>query len=431
LQRPGQVFTRSVLLDTVWGGSPEVYANALILLLFGAIVVLSFHHQVTAQQNKLLDQQVASLAKSLAAGPVYRSDESARILADPEKYAWVILTPDGSVVDRGPMASSLGLPYPRLARKCLQEQGVVSEAVEGPAGEIRVASSPVAQPQNLVVLQVARSPQVVWEIVASLVLVLVPVGLGALALAAAGGLFMSRRAMRPVQDAFDRQRTFIADASHELKTPLTLIRADAEVLSPALADPDDRELADDLIAETDRMNALLSDLLTLARLDAGQLAVEHKPFDLANTIAETVDRFDARASAEARRLEIRLDTPDGELPARGDARRTEQILAALLDNALRFTPPGGCVTVEGRIRDGQALATVTDTGPGVAPEHLARVFDRFYRGEGARTRSEAGGGTGLGLSIARDLARAQNGDLTAANSPEGGALFTLALPAAS
>src|SRR5215212_388288 len=387
---------------------------ALILILFGCIVVLSFHRQVTVQQNRLLEQRVESLAK----GPYYGGGADARIFDDPSKYAWVVLTADGHVESQNPTASSLGLPSEKLSEECLRELEVVSGTVDGPAGNV----------------QVARSPAVVWEIVGSLVLVLVPVGLGALLLSAVGGLFMSRRAMRPVQDAFERQRTFIADASHELKTPLTLIRADAEVLSSALTDPDDRELADDLISETDRMNALLSDLLTLARLDAGKLSVERKPFDLASTIAETAERFVTRATAEGKRLEVRLD-PANEISARGDARRTEQILASLLDNALRFTPPGGLVTVEGHPRNGQALATVTDTGPGIAQEHLPRVFDRFYRAEAARTRGEAGGGTGLGLSIARDLARAQDGDLTAGNvrsdEASSGATFTLRLPAAS
>jgi signal transduction histidine kinase len=115
----------------------------------------------------------------------------------------------------------------------------------------------------------------------------------------------------------------------------------------------------------------------------------------------------------------------------GDPERTAQILAALLDNALRFTPPGVGVEVSARAQDGRACATVTDTGPGIAPEHLPRVFDRFYRVEASRTRSEAGGGTGLGLSIARELARAQGGELTAANAPDGGARFTLSLPNAS
>ena len=403
---------------------------ALILILFGCIVVLSFQRQVTVQQNRLLEQRVESLAKD----PYYRSGADARILDDPDRYAWITLTADGHVRSQNRTASALGLPSEKLFEECLRELDVASGTVDRPVGNVRISSSPIVQNGRLVgVLQVARSPAVVWEIVGSLVLVLVPIGLGALLLSAIGGLFMSRRAMRPVQDAFERQRTFIADASHELKTPLTLIRADAEVLSSALTDPDDRELADDLISETDRMNALLSDLLTLARLDAGKLSVERKPFDLASTIAGTAERFDARAAAEGKRLEVRLD-PAEEVPARGDARRTEQILASLLDNALRFTPPGGLVIVEGRHRDGMALATVTDTGPGISQEHLPRVFDRFYRAEAARTRGEAGGGKGIGLSIARDLARAQRGDLTAANARSeeaGGASFTLTLPAAT
>jgi signal transduction histidine kinase len=276
------------------------------------------------------------------------------------------------------------------------------------------------------VVQTGQLREEVGGDVSRLVVVLAITGLGALVLAAVGGLFMSRWAMRPVGDAFERQRTFIADASHELKTPLTLIRADAEVLSRDLTDPDRRELAYDLLAETDRMNALLSDLLVLARLDAGKLAVKQEPFDLANVIAETSERFAARAAAEGKGLKF---SHSGRIFARGDEGRTGQILAVLLDNALRFTPPGGLVTVEGRVRDGRIEATVTDSGPGIPAEHLPRVFDRFYRAEAARTRE--GGGTGLGLAIARDLARAQGGELTASNAPDGGASLTLTLPAKS
>jgi signal transduction histidine kinase len=262
------------------------------------------------------------------------------------------------------------------------------------------------------VVQTGQLREEVGGNVSRLVLILAITGLGALVLAGVGGLFMSRRAMRPVGDAFERQRTFIADASHELKTPLTLIRADAEVLSRDLTDPDRRELAYDLLAETDRMNALLSDLLVLARLDAGKLAVKQAPFDLVNVIAKTSERFAARVAAEEKRLEV---SHSGRILARGDEGRTGQILAVLLDNAPRFTTQGGLVTVESRVRDGRVEATVTDSGPGVPAEHLPRVFDRFYRAEAARTRE--GGGTGLGLAIARDLARAQGGELTAGNAP--------------
>ena len=400
---------------------------ALILLIFGVVVVISFHKQVSIQQDRLLDQKV----KSLVDGSLSSTDQTA-ILEDPKSYGWVILTPDGSTIQQNASAASLGLPAERLAQRSLHEGDIVSATIRGPEGDVRVASSPAVQSGSLVVLQVARSPSVVRGTVDRLIFVLVLTGLGALVLSAAGGLFMSRRAMRPVQEAFGRQRTFIADASHELKTPLTLIRADAEVLSRGLEDPnktsDNRELVDDLLGETDRMSAVLSDLLLLARLDADKISVSREPFDLALVLSETSERFAARAVAEDKNLEIHHS---GKLPARGDAPRTDQILAALLDNALRFTPAGGTITVEGRTLDRRVEATVTDTGPGIAPDSLNRVFERFYRADthsAARTRGPSGGGSGLGLAIAHDLARAQGGELVAANADKGGARFTLTLP---
>ena len=189
---------------------------------------------------------------------------------------------------------------------------------------------------------------------------------------------------------------------------------------------------DDLIGETDRMSDILSNLLLLARLDAGRISIAREPFSLATVIAETTERFAARATAEEKSL---ITDCSGKLPALGDAERTGQILAALLDNALRFTPRGGTVSILGHAPDGHVCATVEDTGPGVPEADLSRIFDRFYRADdGSRARDGAGsdpGGTGLGLSIARDLARAQKGTLTAANTPDGGASFTLTLPTAS
>ena len=150
--------------------------------------------------------------------------------------------------------------------------------------------------------------------------------------------------------------------------------------------------------------------------------MEEKPFDISVVAAETAGRFLTRAAAEGVRLEV--EVPD-RLPVRGDPGSTSQILAVLLDNAIRYTPKGGDVTVRARqLDDDRAEASVEATGPGVPPEHLPRVFDRFYRAEAARSR--AGGGAGLGLSIARALASAQNGDLTACNA--GGAVFRLKLP---
>ena len=402
---------------------------ALILLLFGLVVVNIYSWQVTKQQNELLERTAASMAKNLA----YMQEGRSALGDEPGSFAWVTLTPaTTAVVNSTPEAASLGLPQEELAQEAVSSDHTQLSYFERPDGEVVwVASAPMTLAGRPIgVLQYARSPEVVDGIVNRLVFVLALVGGGALVLAAVGGLYISRRAMRPVGDAFERQRAFIADASHELKTPLTLIRADAEVLSRGAKDPDDAELLDDLLGETDRMSALLSDLLTLARLDAGKLAVAREPFNLAAVITETSERFAARAEAEGKRLEVRLGDPgSGKLLALGDPERAAQILAALLDNALRFTPAGGLVAVEGREAEkGRVEAAVADTGPGVPPGDLPRVFDRFYRAEESRTRK--GGGTGLGLAIARDLARAQSGELSAENTPDG-ARFTLALPAGS
>ena len=320
----------------------------------------------------------------------------------------------------------MSLPSKGLAREALASDEAVSATIRGPEGGVRVVSMPMRNESGEIigVVQYARSLEGVRKTIRRLVLVLLPLAIGGLGAALFGGLFMAGRAMRPARLSFERQRAFVADASHELKTPLTLIRADAEmVLYRGRLNPDDRTLVEHALAETDRMGAILSDLLLVARLDAGKLEVAEKPFDLALVLSEEAERFGARAAAKGVRLEVGVS---GELPARGDPKRTGQILAVLLDNAVRFAPPGGSVDVCGRLLDGRTEATVADTGPGVPTEQLERVFDRFYRAEASRGRGK-GAGTGLGLAIARDLARAQGGDLVADGATEG-ARFRLLLP---
>lgn len=427
---------------------------ALILAIVGAVVVASFWRQAAAQQDELLEQKARGTS-DFVGGPLLHGYQEGRdpgerppppgrgrgggredgpvgpIQAATETDIGVVaLVPpeeangEGEVLDSSPSSSSFALPFGGPARRAAEEGETVTETVDGPEGEmLRVASVPVTgRDGGVAVVQAAQSRRVVREAVGNLVLILVPVGLVGLILAGVGGLYMSRRAMQPVRDSFQRQRTFIADASHELKTPLSLVKINAEVMQRHPTDPDNREIVEDQLSEIDRMDALLSDLLVLARLDAGRLDVEDKPFDLAVVAAETAGRFLTRAAAECVRLEVEVP---GELPVHGDPARTSQILAALLDNATRYTPEGGIITVRARSLDDRAEASVENTGPGISEAHLPRVFDRFYRAEAARTR--VGGGTGLGLSIARDLSRAQGGDLTAENA-DGGVAFRLELP---
>ena len=420
---------------------------ALILVVLGAVAVASFARQAASQQDELLEQKARGTSDYVrgplldnyqtgrdTGGPPHRGKNGESIgpfqAATDSDIGVIALVPsdgagaDSTILDSSPSSSSFSLPFEGPARRAAQEGQTIAETVDGPEGEmLRVVSVPVTGRGGYeAVIQSAQPRRVVWEAVGDLVLILIPVGLGGLLLAGVGGLYMSRRAMEPVRESFQRQRTFIADASHELKTPLALLRINADVMKRNPTDPENLEIIEDQLSEIDRMDTLLSDLLILARLDAGRLDVENKPFDLATVAADTAGRFLKRASEEGVRLEV--EVPD-ELPVRGDPGRTGQILAALLDNAVRYTPNGGSVTVSGRFLDEQAEVSVEDTGPGIPPKHLPRIFDRFYRVEEARTRK--GGGTGLGLSIARDLARTQGGELIAGSS-KGGANFTLRLP---
>jgi signal transduction histidine kinase len=346
------------------------------------------------------------------------------------EYSWVALDPDGHVTDRDPTAATLGtlgLPSKELAEQALAEDEGVSSTIRGPDGRVRVVSMPMREESGEVmgVVQYARSLRNVQQTIGRLVLVLLPLGLGGLGAALFGGLYMAGRAMRPARESFEKQRAFVADASHELKTPLTLIRADTEmVLYRGQLNREDQKLVEHSLTETDRMGAILSDLLLVARLDADQADVTTKPFDLASVLSEEAERFGVRSADKE--VELEVQTPS-ELLARGDPKRTGQIVAVLLENAVRFAPPGGSVVVSGKLQDRWAEASVTDTGPGISPEHLPRVFDRFYRAEASRTRGTSGG-TGLGLAIARELARAQDGDLVAESVEGRGATFRLRLP---
>ncbi|MGB3635263.1 MAG: HAMP domain-containing sensor histidine kinase [Rubrobacteraceae bacterium] len=394
---------------------------ALILVLFGGAVVVLFSLQVTLQQDQMLTRE-AEERQSLFYSGDFAGNETT---GGSDVFGWSAISPDDRLLARTSTGSDLGLPYSSPARQAIREGKGIEDTVDGPEGKVRLVSLPVTRSGEVVaVIQTAQSRNLVSDTVQRLVLVLLFLGVLALALAAVGGLIMSARSMRPVRKAFEKQRAFIADASHELKTPLTLIRADAEVTARNPESPKARELLDHLLGETDRMNTILSDLLVLARLDAGQLPISRERFDLATVITETTDRFAARASAEG--VVLVVDVAD-KLPVRGDRERAGQIVAALLDNALKNTPEGGRVTVTGKLHNNRAEVGVSDTGAGIAPEHLPYVFDRFYKAEAARTRE--GGGTGLGLAIARDFARAQDGDLTA-ETTSSGAVFHFSLPPA-
>jgi signal transduction histidine kinase len=227
-----------------------------------------------------------------------------------------------------------------------------------------------------------------------------------------------------LQQAEETRRAMTADIAHELRTPLAVQRANLEALQDGVYPLTADNLAP-VIEQNHLLTRLVDDLRTLALADAGQIELERIPTDLASLVGKVVERFQPQAVTQQVKLVIIPPlTPLPEVLL--DPLRLEQILTNLLSNALRYTPAGGNVELALASAPTTVLVRVHDSGPGIPPESLPYIFGRFYRVDKSRTRLE--GGSGLGLAIARQLARAHGGDLTVANHPSGGAVFTLILP---
>ncbi|MBM4247828.1 MAG: PAS domain-containing protein, partial [Deltaproteobacteria bacterium] len=219
------------------------------------------------------------------------------------------------------------------------------------------------------------------------------------------------------------RRDFVANVSHELRTPLTAIKGYAEALLDDSDDEEAREKFLDIIhRHATRMERLVKDLLRLARLDAGQETVELVPCDVASLLEGVANDFEPIATQKQQTIEVQVAAAVGMLTT--DAAKLHDIVRNLVENAVNYTPDGAEIDVRADLIDGTFRLTVADTGHGIAPNELGRVFERFYRVDESRTRP----GTGLGLSIVKHLAHVLGGDVTASNQAGGGALFTVILP---
>lgn len=227
-----------------------------------------------------------------------------------------------------------------------------------------------------------------------------------------------------LQRAEDSRRAMTADIAHELRTPLAVQRANLEALQDGVYPLTVENLAP-VLEQNHLLTHLVDDLSTLALADAGQIQLERILTNLPQLVTRVVERFQPQAGTHQVTLSITPpSTPIPELMV--DPTRIQQILTNLLSNALRYTPMGGQIEIAIDHSATSAFIRIHDSGPGIPNESLPYIFERFYRVDKARARAE--GGSGLGLAIARQLARAHAGDLTAANHPSGGAVFTLILP---
>jgi signal transduction histidine kinase len=348
------------------------------------------------------------------------------------------MDPHGRIVGAFTVAPDATAPPPDafLDRALLQRalrDGRARDIVDGgeEIGPIYRVAVAVTSPPSVGVVGVVLAGRAVASEIGALRLLrdlLLTIAAAAVLVATLGGLFLAHRALDPARTALARQQTFIGDASHELRAPLTLIRANADVLLRHRDDltPDDAALLDDIIIETEHMDRLTTNLLTLARLDAERLRLAREPVDLADVARDVVRRLTPLAGRKG--ISVREECQTG-VEVLGDRQALEQAVMILADNAVKYTPPGGRVTIRTFRRNGQAGLAVEDTGVGIPPEHLPRLGERFYRADPARARD--GGGAGLGLAIAFGIAAAHGGSIRIASAPGEGTRAVLQMHAPS
>lgn len=273
---------------------------------------------------------------------------------------------------------------------------------------LRAYAEPFVLPSGRLLVAVAVTDEIELEDrYASLIAAFGAAAIVGLILVAVGGWLLARQTTEPVERAITHMRRFMADAAHELRTPLTVVRSRAEVALQRTRPADEYAAAlRSIEGEATRLGSIVEDLLMLARADAGERPIERRRVFLDDIGLDAVDA--ARAIADRRAVRLEVDAFE-EAAVDGDASLLRQLAMILLDNAIKFTEPGGVVRLGVRCAGAAPVLTVSDTGAGIAPAQLPHVFERFYRGDPARTRSgvhESGvsEGVGLGLSIARWIA---------------------------
>jgi len=441
-----------------------------VLLLFSAGTYLAVRELLLDNVDDVLRHQAALLAQTidLAEGaPVLRGEVALPVRRDSEHFTRLYRA-DGTLS----FDDNTTVGYaPRLAaeaRKALRGADAISQ-VDTDQGPMRIGTFPIQRDGQVVgVLQVGLSLEDSEDTLRTLLKVLLALAPATLLLASGGGLFLADRALAPIDritrtarrisaenlsgrigmrgpddevgrlartfdamlerldTAFARQRQFTADASHELRTPLTAIIGQIDV---TLEQPRDTESYRATLAtvreQARRLARLSNDLLFLARADVPADAVAFEPLDLSDLLPAIAAQVAPLAAARTQTVAL---APLPPLAVLGNEDQLIRLILNLLDNALCYTPPGGRIALDGALDGANVMICVSDSGPGIAPEHLPRLFDRFFRGD--RSRGRAQGGSGLGLAIAQSIAQVHGGRIDVESTVGRGSAFTVVLPVA-
>lgn len=391
---PLQGLSRLRLRLTLW------YAGVftLILVLLGAGLFFAIRHQMSRQLDTSLGAATAALMEAARIREVERAHAKGAVVDAVDE----LHIPDRSLylldADGRPIKPASAARWIEDAAREAARTGRADRDLATAGGHVlRLHAERFTGGDGVVYVAAAVADRLELEDeYASLIEAFAAAALVALLLVAGGGYVLVRQSTAPIGRSMDQMRRFMADAAHELRTPVTILRARAEV---ALAQ--DREPARDAATlqtierEAARLGAIAGDLLTLARADAGERPIAREPFYLDDAAAAAVDTVQALAGTKGVTLDVGTFE---EAKIAGDPALVRQLLLIVLDNAIKFTPSGGRVRLDVATEDGRAAVVVTDTGIGIPASELPHVFERFYRGDPARREAD---GAGLGLAIAR------------------------------
>jgi two-component system, OmpR family, sensor kinase len=466
------------MINTVRGRLTLWYVSALALILvaFGAAVYVmlsrALHRRVDDALRSTLDISITSLTHDTQEGqsPESAAQSTAAELSHPQQ-ALMIFDDAGRLLAEHPYEEDLHIRLPDLAAIPDDEVYLYTVAEEGDADDRhrlavrRVRIPPANTPYIILASQPLEAVEDELESLREILYLATP---AVLLVAGLGGWFLARQGLAPVaamakrarqigaesrdrqlpvadprdelgqlatsfnellarlNAAFDEQRRFMADASHELRTPLSVMNTAAGVtLKKEHRDEEEYREALQMMAEqTRRLSRIVNDMFILARADAGHYPLQNRALYLNDLLDEVARAGGLLASDKNVKVEL---TNLPEAAFHGDEDLLRQMVMNLVDNAVKFTPAGGVVHMALAREGDEYLLSVSDTGPGISAEAREHVFERFYRADKARTRTEDGG-AGLGLAIARWIAQAHNGDLRLSDSGGAGATFIVRLP---
>jgi heavy metal sensor kinase len=447
---------------TLWFGA----GLAAILLGFGMMTYLLMRHQQLERVDDGLREELSDVLSEVKKGS-NRQEMLGwldRRFARHEGFDFQVTTKSGERIFANLRLGARRLPTPELP--AASDMPVYDTFSIPQAGRYRIVTGQAEGPDGILTIQVARSLEPVRAEMVELLTALLIAGPLALVCTVAGGYFLARRALSPVdrmtvaaneidvqkldrrleignsgdelgrlgqtlnsmldrlERSFDEMRRFTADASHELRTPLAVIRSEAEVaLGKPLSELEKQELLGSILEECQRLTWVTDQLLTLCREDAGISQQAREPVDLSQLVRGVTDTMRLLAENKGQQIIVTVDDP---VVVHGDPVRLRHVIYNLVDNAIKYSPAEGTVSVTVSGRNHTALLIVDDTGIGISDEHLPHVFDRFYRVDKSRNRAE--GGAGLGLSIVQCIVSAHGGTVAISRLPKLGTRCVVEIP---